>query len=538
MRSPVAVAVGTSLLLCSCTGGAPSDRAPAAGPAALLDAAPPPVDSGQALPPNSGCHPVGITAAGEALFPLVNPEWAPVVPVPPTPYGASPYSTPVLLHGAVVDSHVSREDFPSTHVTFDQNTSIELDPADQGLLATGNADRELELEWETGSYPAWAWAGVGDRIVALGRWIFDCGHPDPKPGTCSNPPDTSPPASCVLDSDCASGSCVGAVFNYRSELHPPQAVAVIRPERMAALSPAPVARGPAVPVTRADVYVSGDGGGAGDLCVVTVKPTFAEFLNPQPPCFPLGAPLASVNAVDFEFDVPLPAGRGPAVDVRLVPRDLPAGAVPARLELQQVLDASPPHLRAIVHMTERDGSGRLPTGFAGTLLAGWRGAPAHGFDHVRLTLESVTVIHALKDPPAPGLPVKDGWAMEASLGGEWQQIAGLEGVDAGSDGATFPLGASFDALVPRGATLPFFASAASRACNDLLFGQSLAEDLAFFGNDLAAAFACLGDRKQKDAGAVTLTIGAPPGPSPVRSRALADGGAWQLAYRVERVAGP
>src|SRR5512146_1716804 len=133
-----ALALSPMLLLSACARSAPAEST------AAVTAAP--VDSATALPPGGGCHPIGLTATGLAQFPLVNPEWAPVVD------GASPLSRPVLLHGTVADSQVSREDFPTTHVTHDQNTGIQLDDADRGLLATGNSaeDGNLELEWETG----------------------------------------------------------------------------------------------------------------------------------------------------------------------------------------------------------------------------------------------------------------------------------------------------------------------------------------------------------------------------------------------------
>ncbi len=539
MRIRGVLAVASSVVvLSSCAGEPSAPEAPSAAASAADVTPPPPVDSAGALPPGGGCHPVGIAANGLDLFPLVNPEWAPVVA------GASPYSAPVLLHGTVTGSQVSREDFPSTHVTFDQNTSIDLDPADRGLLATGNAreDGELELEWETGSYPAWAWASAGDRIVAAGRWIFDCGHPDPIPGTCAD----AGAAACVLDSDCAQGvACRGAVVNYRSELHPPQAVAVIRSGGAAPLARGDgILAGPAVPVTRADVFVSPGGGGAGDLCVEAFKGDFDSFIGA--PCFPLAAPLAllpqdapPLNAADFTFDVPLPARTGSVAAFRVVPRDLPAGAtaVPARLEIVPVLDASP-HLHAVVHMTEADAAGRLPTGFAATILAGWRGGPRRAFAHVRVTLEGIAVLDPLKGPPFPGVPVPDGWVMEAAVDGEWQQLGGLDGIGAASAGAFVPLHASFDRWVPRGGTLALAASAASRSCNDTLFGRRLLDSLARFGFDTNAAFACMSDRRQRDAGTVAATIPVPSlGRFPARHvlRAVGGGAAYALAVRVERL---
>ncbi len=534
MRIPVAFALGSSLLLLVSCGSEPT--ADGASPSAVTAG---PVDSAQALPPGGGCHPVGIAASGTDLFPLVNPEWAPVM------NGTTPFSAPVLLHGTVVESHVSREDFPSTHVTFDQNTFIALDPADRGLLATGNLGLEeghLELEWEKGSYPAWAWAGPGDRIVALGRWIFDCGHPDATPGTCADPG----AAACLLDGDCATGvACRGTVFNYQSELHPPQASAVIRTLRGAVLG-AGDGGGP-IPVARTDVYVSGDGGAAGDLCVDTAKPDLPSFLGA--PCFPLSLPLAllppgagPLNAVDFEFDVPLPTPRGRDVAVRFVPRETPSAAgrtVPARLEIIEVLGASSPYLHVVVHMTEPDGEGSLPTGFAGTILAGWRNGIPRDFAHLRVTVDGVLVRDALKPPPAaPGLPVPDGWVMEAAVNGEWQVIDGLEHVDAGDTGRVVPVRAVFDQYVPRGGTLRLFASAASRTCNDTLFGQTLLDDLARFGFNLPLAFACLSDRRQLDAGTVEESFAAPRfgvQPEPYLVESDGGAGAFSLAFRVERV---
>ncbi len=536
MNVRAAVAVGSSLLfLAACAGDAPSVDSVSA-------AATVPVDSASALPPGGGCHPVGLTATGIDLFPLINPEWAPVV------NGASPFSAPVLLHGTVVESQVSREDFPSTHVTHDQNASILLDEDDRGLLATGNVAKEdgtLELEWETGSYPPWAWAGPGDRIVALGRWIFDCGHPDPTPGTCHG---TIIP--CVLDSDCGGVTCDGTVFNYRSEMHPPQASAVVRSSKGAILTAQDDSGepGPAVLVTRADVYVSGHGGGAGDVCVVTAKDSFEALLGA--PCFPLTDSDAlallppgagPLNAVDFEFDVPLPEPRGSEVVVRVVPRDTPTAfgaAVPARLEVSDLLDLPSPHVHVTVHMTEPVG-GQLPTGFAGTILAGWSGGPRGALAHLRITLDAVSISDPLKPVPlAQVLAAPDGWVMEAAVNGDWQIIGGLDAITAQDEGATVPVHAVFDEYVPRDGTLNLVASAASLTCNDRLFGRTLLDDLIGFGGNFQLAFACLSDRKQLDAGTVAVSFtgprfGAQPEPYVLASQGGA--AAYSMSFRIERV---
>ena len=503
-----------------------------------------PVNSNNALSENGGgCYsPPIVQSSAFDMLPAVNPEWAPVV------NGSSPFSAPVLVHGTAVDSHVSKQDFPAGHVTFDQNTEIELDAADSGFLATGNLAPSnlegglgtLELEWEIGSYPAWAWAGEGDRVVALGRWIFDCGHPDPTPGHKAG---TSIP--CLTAADQPAGvPCVGAVFNYRSELHPPQAVAVIRSGKAAKLD----SLGRAVPVTQADVFVSPDGGGSGDACVVTHKTSLNAILGA--PCFPLAAPLALIpvggvsplNSRDFSFDVPLPAvpgGRDPVL--RALPRA--TTPVPAGLDVTPVLDGADPHYHVTVRMTQSVG-GHLPTGFAATLLAGWRHAPSSPLVHLRVVVDGVVVNAPLKTP-LTGLPVPAGWTAQASVNGEWQEIGGLGGVSGASTGQLLATPATFEQYVPRSGGISIKVDAASTNCVNTLFAKSLLTDLIGFGFNpadqstlpgaLARGLACL-SAEERDAGSVELSFQAPTfGVSETAYSVTSSNGAYTLRFRIERV---
>ena len=143
---------------------------------AHLPAAAAPVNSDLAVAENGGgCYPTGIHPAVLDMLTLINPEWAPIL------NGQTVDSAPVLVHGTVQGMHGDTSgDFPATHIRADVNHFVALDPADADRLATGNDDLLLHFEWEAGAYPAWAWAGTGDRVVGLGRWIFDCGHPGPR----------------------------------------------------------------------------------------------------------------------------------------------------------------------------------------------------------------------------------------------------------------------------------------------------------------------------------------------------------------------
>ncbi len=508
------------------------------------------LESALALRSNGGgCTPFGIAAAladptNPANLDLllqqlvaVNPEWAPVVNG-----GASPVSTPVLIHGKVIDSHLSTTDFPSTHVSIDQNTDILLDDEDKGCAATGNATAELddlgrikephiELEWEADRYPAWAWAGTGDRIVALGRWIFDCGHEDPIPGVCRGSTDL-----CILDGDCGAGggTCDGIVFNYHSELHPPQAVAVIRTGRGAPV-PTPGDHGAATPtsVTRADVFVSGDGGGAGDACVLTPVSSLDALLFAQN-CFPFHEPLAPINGFDFTFDVPLPdVPHHGAPFWRIVEQSDGAPAVPAKIVVEPSLTGpGSPGLHVRVLMTKPVG-GTLPTGFAGTLFAGWLKPDAPPLQHVRVTIDGIEVRNAL----AHDLPVPNphAWRVEAAVNGEWQRFA-----DVPADVGFFAANLVYDQwLLPDG-KLTVHAQAESEGCEDSVRGNALSTILGTFAqidpqNALLLAAACITDLETDD-GEIDRTFagplfGAQAAPYVVESAK----GAWALKFHVERV---
>lgn len=97
------------------------------------------------------------------------------------------------------------------HYMHDLNVFLLLDPPDRGLLADGNFDSAmydsneigmLEIEWERGAVPRWAWPAMNDRITVWGTHIYDCGHGDD--------PD-------YID-----------VVHYRTEIHPPVGWVIFR----------------------------------------------------------------------------------------------------------------------------------------------------------------------------------------------------------------------------------------------------------------------------------------------------------------------
>jgi hypothetical protein len=77
-------------------------------------------------------------------------------------------------------SRVASSDDPITHRSYDANIDVTVDPAyDYATGVSRDATAEagtIHLERESGSFPLWAWPQPGDRIQALGSWVWDCDH--------------------------------------------------------------------------------------------------------------------------------------------------------------------------------------------------------------------------------------------------------------------------------------------------------------------------------------------------------------------------
>jgi hypothetical protein len=81
---------------------------------------------------------------------------------------------------------VTNMDVGVAHWSMDFNAFLTLDADSRHLLANGNfADSFslnergiLEVEWERGGFPVWAFPEENDRITVWGAHIWDCGHGD------------------------------------------------------------------------------------------------------------------------------------------------------------------------------------------------------------------------------------------------------------------------------------------------------------------------------------------------------------------------
>jgi hypothetical protein len=260
----------------------------------------------------------------------------------------APNDPPVILEGRVpgpdekfpqgeqpinqAPSEVAELDTFWSHYTPDKTMDVLPDPGYMHLLSSGvgvdgamKRHSLIEVEWEEalalqqvrfstddpggwGSIPAWAWPSVGDRVWVAGRWIFDCGHAE-------YPRD--PQGNLVTDP---------ALVNFSSEIHPPRAVVAFRLNHAVPGNEVPRIACPngcepggswlpvtggqaAVAVTQADIFVSGNGGGAADLCSVSTAPYTINTSIVPPGGFEgicsVGhtGPIIPVNDRNYVFDV-------------------------------------------------------------------------------------------------------------------------------------------------------------------------------------------------------------------------------------------
>lgn len=524
-RSTAALAL-TALLACSVLVGSGAARAQF-------------IDSNSAVSPaeqagGGGCYPVSISPALLDMLVLINPEWAAVDVGSHSP----PLSDPITVHATVNFSKINEAgDFPTDHVSDDQNTFATLDPSEQGFVATGNVGPhgveagQIELEWEISSYPLFAWAGTGDRYTGTGRWIWDCGHPDPDPvGSCS----TTLVESCVVNADCAAPhcpscvageTCTGVTFNYHSELHPPRAVAVTRTHGYRSSKTVRFGKR----ATRTDVWINPDGGGASDLCMETHLASALSLLSTE--CYPLSHPIANVNAADFAFDIALPPRPpGDTLPPRVKIYDRTPPGLPRPPVTTTFVDGPNPIVHAVVRMTAPV-HGKLPSRVGKTIIARWH-HDTTPVTRIRVHVTDVEIVNPLK-PVTPVLALKQrcsvtttqdcsasacpmgetclslggptpGWQIFLEANGDWRALPNLQAV---ASPGTIPLNMMYDlGLLPTD-TLHLHATGKSLGClESQLYGQSLARDLALYG--LTDGATCLANTSY-DIGAFDLNLTGP-----------------------------
>lgn len=469
-----------------------------------------------------------------------NPEWKPVNGLSIDPLNPAVHDKPTILQGFVsfppanessnaqAPAEVSEEEIPWNHYTHDFTFKVTPDPTYQHLLSswerfpggtipnipvascealgglpngtscvipgevcpdltTGDTchHTEMEVEWENaslmsvnddddrtwGAVPEYVWPASGDRVWVMGRWIFDCGHP-------------------AADSK--------QYVKFSTEIHPPRALVTYRLNHTAlsslnntlsqswlpvtgdpvTLPPDAPNTGPTnLPVTEADVFVSGNGGGANDLCMLmgTTGDNDCRFGHTSPVLpvndlnyvfdiyppgtnylrttatgnFPVTPPVADASlqfrTVDHAADLPGHAcGAGTVKCITLIPvycliddATLPPDPDPDKADPNcPAVPEHPTRLRVILPFAStRDGN--LANYFAKSILLGWDDVPKRGNTlvtrNVKVTLHAFTV-----KQNGEGCSIADGcffppdgdWRVFVNVAGQWRYISPLFDRDA------------------------------------------------------------------------------------------------------------
>lgn len=298
--------------------------------------------------------------------------------------------------GDVANVRVASNDTPANHDSHDLDFNLVLDPNQEDLLSFIQS-HSIGIEWETGmdalvdqkgegkrTFPKWIWPSAGDRAWVEGHWILDCGHPDK-----SYDP-----------------------WVFRSEIHPPRAVAVMRDQA----APLPGTGTTPVPVTLTDVFISGRGGYAVQILNCGPDIILGDYgdscgQSPAPPNFE-AMKTTPINDTDFNFDACLPPqppqsvfshrvenGPGNTVDiapsVRLVPAKgacLRPGEFGDRFDRNVMLNITIP----------LKNTATPPTAVYGRrIFAGWVAAPDPVLAHRNVSLKRLH-LHDDTDFGTPG----------------------------------------------------------------------------------------------------------------------------------------
>ena len=211
------------------------------------------------------------------------------------------------------------------------------DPQDPNAATCHHED--MEVEWENGSVmhvnsdsanntrkwgslPEYAWPSIGDRVWLEGRWIFDCGHAGVSDGL------VAADGLSLLPN----GTHANDYVKFESEIHPPRALATFRINHTAlsqettnssgdpfrAQSDEPSSWLPVtgtalpqqagtppwtpptlIPVTEADIFVSGNGGGANDLCNIVNRSDSSGDCSP----YSHTGPVIPITSYNYVFDI-------------------------------------------------------------------------------------------------------------------------------------------------------------------------------------------------------------------------------------------
>jgi hypothetical protein len=342
----------------------------------------------------------------------VNDKDLPVSGLPPAPRSVSGIVKGPL---GLLASRIASSDDPITHHAYDVNIDVTVDPSSDFLTGTSRdttpEQGTLHLERESTSYPEWARPQPGDRIQALGSWIWDCDHYQGR--------------------------------GEKTELHPFRTAWIVRhPGSASPTSASGAAEG--------DLFMSTDATPAGQEAECAHKTKGSDQFKQ---CAHAIANWLSING-SYEFDVcaPLPRPKGSTFVWRIVDR----GSINA-----PAVKLNPGNLGCGTILLKLDEPIGRRVVIAKQVYVGW--THARSPSHLRLHFDKLLVRRAM-DPSCPPDKPTCPYADESTLlgqivtaPGEWQLHWSVDGIWgrwpgtlAAKDGSTFRGTQSVDFYVQRG----------------------------------------------------------------------------------------
>ena len=357
------------------------------------------------------------------------------------------------VEGVVQDAHPAGDDLYVNHDFNDVDIDVRPDPAFADLVASGNEDGDIGMEWETTRIPTWAWPQPGDRVRASGSWIWDCGHWGD--GATDDTSGLSPLLPYDPDETAKDLTGIQAIRGEQTELHPLYEVATFRKDAAGVLA----GQATGTNLSHLDTWISGDG-----------SPALAEE-----ECALRGIPPAAARAtcsqhrdVGGNYTYVLPLGRKPAPTSTIVVNPVAVhGETDSDLKGTVVTTTPDPVAGTVTVQFTLPHPLVPPTGllpdlfpaahFGISVEAGWTKAP--GAVHHRVSLRNLHVFHSLDGASEPSQnPIANGpeqnvgepaeWVLFAAANGHWAQLPGVAQVSSGQD---VNLGnVSFDYWLPAG----------------------------------------------------------------------------------------
>ena len=407
--------------------------APARAPVRAADP-PTPIDGSLA-----NCNHFELSFLGFDITSFAEPGWVWVNP-------ADKYRS---VAGLVKESHVTHTDFPSVHDSHDQNTAIEVDPEFLGVTSDANDAGEIENEWEIGTFPEetgsdpertfpkWAWPNIGDRVWMNGNWIFDCGHPTE----------------------------IGGTDHFKSEIHPPRAVASMRQH----VRPLPGTGTTPVPVTETDLYIHGRAGFVMDDLTCGQNVIVGDGTCDATDYPHRGTPIDT----DFEFDIQLPPKPVPSAVPMTSFEDGPGNTLSVDPILAPVGDGSTFHVTIPL-----GGTGATPDDvYARKIYAGWV-YPPNDLHHIKLTLNKM-ILHDDYDTDPGDCECSFFWMNVDKASNSWIRLSSFatgnmndyDDDDLLGDGEMGFSGAVFDYYLANGDPFNVWANGYDQDCLDERFGN-------------------------------------------------------------------